>query len=602
MESVLRGRAVSLQGYPYRTGRRVRWAWLCALGLMLAIAWPTAAQIAPTLPSTSNPPSQVKRFGNVEVAPVRLPLLQTPLVEVTAPTVYDRSDPAQQQASVEQRAAQVSANLNRGLDRFRDAGRIQVVVSQLNGEPILLLSDGQSQPIRLVTVTSLDAEYNGLSQAELAEQWRSQIQAAIERSRQVLSPRQWFVTLREVARILLIAAIATLIFWGIQRELNYRAAQLEAQQRAAAAAAIESEAPPEPAESEPVSRLLLQRSRLLNRLRHSGSLEGQLSWNQGLRWLLFWLLIAIWYWASFRIITVTPILDQFRDEWLNVPIRLMGLWFASGIAIRIAHLLIERSAKAWDRTNLLAVEGDQRRRDLRITTIVRASKGLATVLIVFAVLLAVLNTLGLPASSVLAGSAILGLAISFGSQSLVKDLVNGCLILVEDQFAVGDVINLNGQGGLVETLNLRVTQIRDAEGGLITIPNSTISQVRNLSRTWSRVDFNLEVGWENNVDRVLACLQQVTEQLYAEPEWQALICEPPEVLGVDAITHQGLLIKVWIKTQPLMQWKVGRELRRRVHQALQAANISIGRPQTVCYWPELEGQKPSAEAIARGQR
>ncbi|WP_338461779.1 mechanosensitive ion channel family protein [Synechococcus elongatus IITB7] len=593
---------MSLQGYPHRTGRRVRWAWLCALGLMLAIAWPTAAQIAPTLPSTSNPPSQVKRFGNVEVAPVRLPLLQTPLVEVTAPTVYDRSDPAQQQASVEQRAAQVSANLNRGLDRFRDAGRIQVVVSQLNGEPILLLSDGQSQPIRLVTVTSLDAEYNGLSQAELAEQWRSQIQAAIERSRQVLSPRQWFVTLREVAQILLIAAIATLIFWGIQRELNYRAAQLEAQQRAAAAAAIESEAPPEPAESEPVSRLLLQRSRLLNRLRHSGSLEGQLSWNRGLRWLLFWLLIAIWYWASFRIITVTPILDQFRDEWLNVPIRLMGLWFASGIAIRIAHLLIERSAKAWDRTNLLAVEGDQRRRDLRITTIVRASKGLATVLIVFAVLLAVLNTLGLPASSVLAGSAILGLAISFGSQSLVKDLVNGCLILVEDQFAVGDVINLNGQGGLVETLNLRVTQIRDAEGGLITIPNSTISQVRNLSRTWSRVDFNLEVGWENNVDQVLACLRRVTEQLYAEPDWRELICEPPEVLGVDAIAHQGLMIKVWIKTQPLMQWKVGRELRRRVHQALQAEGISIGRPQQVVYWPDLEGQPQLEEAIARGQR
>ncbi|WP_338430076.1 mechanosensitive ion channel family protein [Synechococcus elongatus] len=593
---------MSLQGYPHRTGRRVRWAWLCALGLMLAIAWPTAAQIAPTLPSTSNPPSQVKRFGNVEVAPVRLPLLQTPLVEVTAPTVYDRSDPAQQQASVEQRAAQVSANLNRGLDRFRDAGRIQVVVSQLNGEPILLLSDGQSQPIRLVTVTSLDAEYNGLSQAELAEQWRSQIQAAIERSRQVLSPRQWFVTLREVARILLIAAIATLIFWGIQRELNYRAAQLEAQQRAAAAAAIESEAPPEPAESEPVSRLLLQRSRLLNRLRHSGSLEGQLSWNRGLRWLLFWLLIAIWYWASFRIITVTPILDQFRDEWLNVPIRLMGLWFASGIAIRIAHLLIERSAKAWDRTNLLAVEGDQRRRDLRITTIVRASKGLATVLIVFAVLLAVLNTLGLPASSVLAGSAILGLAISFGSQSLVKDLVNGCLILVEDQFAVGDVINLNGQGGLVETLNLRVTQIRDAEGGLITIPNSTISQVRNLSRTWSRVDFNLEVGWENNVDQVLACLRRVTEQLYAEPDWRELICEPPEVLGVDAIAHQGLMIKVWIKTQPLMQWKVGRELRRRVHQALQAEGISIGRPQQVVYWPDLEGQPQWEGAIARGQR
>lgn len=172
MESVLRGRTVGLQGYPHRGRRRIRWAGLWVLGLLLAIAWPSAAQVAPALPTpASNPPAQVKRFGNVEVAPVRLPLLQTPLLEVTAPTVYDRSDPAQQQASVEQRATQISANLRRALDRFQEAKTIQVVVSQLNGEPILLLSDGRSQPIRLVTVTSLDADYNGLSQAELAEQW-----------------------------------------------------------------------------------------------------------------------------------------------------------------------------------------------------------------------------------------------------------------------------------------------------------------------------------------------------------------------------------------------------------------------------------------------
>ncbi|ABB56642.1 mechanosensitive ion channel family protein [Synechococcus elongatus] len=598
MESVLRGRTVGLQGYPHRGRRRIRWAGLWVLGLLLAIAWPSAAQVAPALPTpASNPPAQVKRFGNVEVAPVRLPLLQTPLLEVTAPTVYDRSDPAQQQASVEQRATQISANLRRALDRFQEAKTIQVVVSQLNGEPILLLSDGRSQPIRLVTVTSLDADYNGLSQAELAEQWRSQIQAEIERSRQILSPRNWLATLGAVARILCLAAIASLLFWWVQRELNYRAAQLEAQQRVPAAV-------PEPstqeAEAEPLA-LLQQRSHLLNRLRPVSVLDAKLSWNRWFRWLLFWLLIALWYWASFQIITVTPVLDQFRDEWLNVPIRLIGLWFAGGVAIRIAHLLIERSAKAWERSALLAVEGDRRRSELRVTTIVRASKGLATALVAFAVLLAVLNTLGLPASSVLAGSAILGLAISFGSQSLVKDLVNGCLILVEDQFAVGDVINVNGQGGLVETLNLRVTQIRDAEGGLITIPNSTISQVRNLSRTWSRVDFNLEVGWENDVDQVLACLTHVVENLYADPEWQALICEPPEVLGVDAIAHQGVLIKIWIKTQPLMQWKVGRELRRRVHHALQAEGISIGRPQQLVYWPELEGQPQPEGAIAAGR-
>lgn len=579
---------------------RSRWVGLWAIALVVAIALPTAAQVAPPIPTTaSSPPSQVKRLGNVEVAPVRLPFLQTPLLELTAPTVYDRNDPAQRQASVEQRVEQVRASLSRAFERFQDVDDIQVVISQLNGEPILLLSDGQSLPIRLVTVTALDADYHGLSQAELAEQWRSQIQSEIKRSRQVLSPSNWLSILMADAHILVLAMIASLLLWWGQRALNRQITQLEVQQRQAQSHADTAIVK---TEMEPLERLHDQRSHLLDRLRHASHLEGKLSGLRWLRWLLFWSLLAIWYATGFRIITVTPILEQFRDEWLNIPIRLIGFWFAAGIIIRIAHLLIDRSAKAWERSHVPDVDGDHRRRELRVATIVQASKGLVTALVAFGALLAVLNLLGLPASSVLAGSAILGLAISFGSQSLVKDLVNGCLILVEDQFAVGDLIIVNGERGLVETLNLRVTQIRDAEGGLITIPNSTISQVCNLSRTWSRVDFNLEIGLDNDIDRVLACLDRVAQKFYAEPEWRALICEPPEVLGVDAIAHHGLMIKVWIKTQPLMQWKVGREWRRRVYQALRAEGISLGRPQQVVQYEPIAASAVIPDGVGSGYR
>lgn len=178
---------------------------------------------------------------------------------------------------------------------------------------------------------------------------------------------------------------------------------------------------------------------------------------------------------------------------------------------------------------------------------------------------------------------MIGLAISFGSQSLIKDLVNSCLILIEDQFAVGDVIQIGDQGGLVENLNLRVTRLRNGEGQLITIPNSSITDASDLTCDQRRVDFSIVVAYENDPKQVLDVLRQASMQLYSEPEWCDRLPERPDVLATDDLSHTGRLVRVWIKTAPMEQWRVGREFRLPVRQAFEASNIQVGRPQWITY-------------------
>jgi small conductance mechanosensitive channel len=177
----------------------------------------------------------------------------------------------------------------------------------------------------------------------------------------------------------------------------------------------------------------------------------------------------------------------------------------------------------------------------------------------------------------------LGFAISFGSQNLVKDLVNGVLILFEDQFAIGDVVAIDQDAGVVENVNLRITQVRNTQGELITIPNSSISRVKNMTRLWSRVDFVVEVAYENDIDAVIQVLDRTAQELYQEEAWHDLILEPPEMLGVDQLSHTGMLIRLWIKTAPMQQWAVGREYRRRVRRAFAQHSIQIGRPEWISY-------------------
>jgi small-conductance mechanosensitive channel len=197
------------------------------------------------------------------------------------------------------------------------------------------------------------------------------------------------------------------------------------------------------------------------------------------------------------------------------------------------------------------------------------------------VVLVVLGELGLPLAPLIAGAGIIGIAIAFGAQTLVRDLLAGVFILVERQFAVGDAMRVAGIGGVVEDLNLRRTVLRDIDGIEHSVPNGEIRVASNLTRGWSRVNLNITVGYDEDLDHVQAVIDRTGTALAADPEWAPLIIEPPAVLRVEGFEESGIAVKVLAKTKAMEQWKVAGELRSRIKAAFDAEGITIPYPHRV---------------------
>ena len=303
---------------------------------------------------------------------------------------------------------------------------------------------------------------------------------------------------------------------------------------------------------------------------------------------MLWLVILSWYFGLYAITTRLPILMRWSENILSQPLQLLGIWFLVSLLIQISRTVIHHSINAW-KANPYINLGESQRKSLRLTTIATALKGFTAFVFILLGIALTLTLFNISTGSILAGGAVIGLAISFGTQNLIKDVVNGCLILLEDLFAVGDVIAINEMNGLVEGFNLRITQLRDSEGQLITIPNSSIAEVRNLTRLWSRVDFTIEVAYENDPDLVLQVLEEVAKEMYHSRDWQEKLPSSPKVLGIERLSHTGMLVRVWLVTAPLQQWVVGREYRLRVRRAFEKYNIAIGRPQWINYGLPLNG-------------
>ncbi|MDJ0732514.1 MAG: mechanosensitive ion channel family protein [Nostocaceae cyanobacterium] len=291
---------------------------------------------------------------------------------------------------------------------------------------------------------------------------------------------------------------------------------------------------------------------------------------------------GIWGGGSYFILGLFP-----HTRWLQVaipavaqiPLRLGFIGLLIYVGIRFSYVLIDRFASALVKSGALLTPETSRRLQLRISTISGITKSVVTVVWVGVGILVSLATLGIDLIPLLAGASLVGVAVSLASQSLIKDAINGFLIILEDQYALGDVIVVGDMGGLVENLNLRMTQLRDAEGRLITIPNSEIKVVANLSSRWSRADLTIPITYQADVDKALDVIKNVALEMKKDSTWKSLIVDTPQVLGVDNFGDRGLMIRVWIKTQPLKQWDVSREFRRRLKIALDQAEISISVPQ-----------------------
>ncbi|PZV15288.1 MAG: hypothetical protein DCF20_10925 [Pseudanabaena sp.] len=586
----------------------IRFVLISLLAIALVISWSELAHSQlpslPTLDSANShkPPSGVTRIGVYEVARVISQVDKKLLFEIVSPTIFNRDRPKENTLPVEVRAEEIMERLNRLTIRVMNSKQTpKVTIGKLNDRPILQLEDDQSsRPLRLVTITEPDADYLGKTKEEVTNEWQKILQTEVNRidelfSPEVLSQRSWNAT-----QIIIGLVFISLLIWLLRRMLitKQKALQtrnLETQAAASKTAAMETsldlEISQEELEVEVISK---KRSRFLKLLQYQFTLDRQLEIYGFLHWFLFWLFIFLWYVGISFIVSHVPFLMRWSLEMLSDPLILIVFWFLLSLAIRLVHSLTDRLIHAWTKHLDLPVNETQRL-SLRAITVSRALKGFTTFTFITLGIVWTLNLFNVPTGSILAGGALIGIAISLGSQSLIKDLVNGCLILIEDQFAVGDIIQIGDKSGLVEKLNLRVTQLRDSQGKLITIRNSNITEVSNLTRLWARVDFSIVVDYDNDPKEVLDVLNQVSQQLYNETEWRDRILNPPEVLGIDELSHNGMLMRVWIQTMPMQQWIVGREFHLRVRQAFQSKNIQIGRPQLVNYNNDISAMSKSQE-------
>lgn len=543
------------------------------------------------LPSLTAPtgiptlPMGVERRGTLEATGIRLDGQE--LFRIASPAVLNRNEPGGQ-IPVEVRARQVETNLvgliedRQILDQGKlDPDTLQVVVEARNGQPVLLASDAAlPEPRVLLTVTDADAQYHLGSKDRLAVQWQGILETALRQALRLRQPEAFKQQVSTVVRVLGAMVLLTLLLGGIWTFLGRRKQQLERRQ-ATDLLAAPTEGPPGVEITDAASMDSEYRLGLFQDLRHHFGLQRRLQLVRFLRWLLFWAIAFLWVVGIAYSLNTFPQTRQFARKVITIPVVILVAWFLTGLVNRLTDLVIERYLQVREQEQTLTEANIQ-----RITTIARVIKGLKMVLVYAISILWVLQWLNLAPASILTLGALVALAVSFAAQSLVKDLVNGFLILLEDQFRIGDLIKLGtnpgyAASGLVVNLNLRITQIRSDDGNLITLPNSCIVQVENMSRTWARADFRIEVAYNTDVDHALALVRETVDQMAQEPEWQSMILDTQELFGVDQISHTGIVIRVWIKTAPLKQGMIARELRRRLKIAFDRQNIQIGTPQQV---------------------
>jgi small-conductance mechanosensitive channel len=211
-----------------------------------------------------------------------------------------------------------------------------------------------------------------------------------------------------------------------------------------------------------------------------------------------------------------------------------------------------------------------------------------------------LQLVGLDIAPILAGAGILGLAVGFGAQNLVRDLISGFFIILEDQIRLGDVAVINGTGGLVETITFRTISLRDFSGVVHIFPNGGINSLSNMTKEWSAFVLDMGVDYNSDIDRVVEVMKTVGEDLRQDRQFGPMMIEPIEVVGVENFSDSAVTVRARIKTKPLEQWNIGREYRRRLKKAFDAQGIEIPFPHRTFSFAESTG--PFKVELVAGSR
>jgi moderate conductance mechanosensitive channel len=225
---------------------------------------------------------------------------------------------------------------------------------------------------------------------------------------------------------------------------------------------------------------------------------------------------------------------------------------------------------------------------MRIRTLMSVLWTIVAGLVWFTAVLTILGQVGVNVTPILASAGVVGLAVGFGAQNLVKDFVSGFFLILENQIRVGDVAIINGTGGLVEAITFRTIVLRDQAAVVHVFPNGSINTLSIMTKDWSAYVIDVGVAYGEDTDRVVEVMRRVAGELQSDPQYGSAMLEPIEIIGVDAFTDSAVIIKARLKTLPIRQWMVGREYRRRLKKAFEAENIEFPFPQRMVHVGEAK--------------
>lgn len=464
----------------------------------------------------------------------------------------------------------------------------------------------------IITVTQIDAKANGTNQDKLVQKWRWEIKKSLSEAiwGMEMDVQQPFLRLKIISVVIFATLILIFVFAQIKliikkwkKSLSLELTELQAS--LAINPELQTSEPPEtprddldhsnPSPTDSLVERLFVRSidqsrkviadgisfstKLLpTRLREKQNLiRQQINLSE--------LLIMLLRLAQFTLIfiAIASIVFTYRETrflfnlFFTQAILLPVIWIVAGLLDKIVDFWIDYALDKWAKQRQ-EMYPNSNRPSLRVNTYSFALRNATTVLFTAIAIFLSLAVIGVSPTAI-ASAGVLAVVFAFLSRNLLEDMLNGILILATDRYAVGDVIEINGLSGCVESMNLYTTSLRNLDGQLTVIPNGKISTVVNMTKNWSQVNFTIEVAWNNHLSTVMMILQQVADQMYAEPEWAEKMIASAKILGVERLSHEGIVLRLIIPTQPSQHWDVARQYRLRVKEAFDSANINIGIPQ-----------------------
>jgi small-conductance mechanosensitive channel len=461
--------------------------------------------------------------------------------------------------------------LREHLNTRDDLESLRVTVTQLNALYIVQASTAAMvDSVGLVTITDNDTEIYGITAPEVGAYFAAQIQQGLARAYRERETSYIRKVVAWAVVFLLMACLLGFVLWRLSQRTRRRQRHLQEELRSLSSDFTPAGDGGTPEEIDWAENLRATRYTLKRQLnRQRTHLQG-LMLAQGLLWLLT---------ISFclRLFPQTRLVGLLL---LNRPMAVALTWGGIMLIWQANLYITERLVLFFLQQDETVSEKKRERLQKRLPTLADTLKGLVqALLLIIGIVLSALFIFGVSGFQLFASAGVVGVAASIIFQSALQDVISGAMLLWHDAYAIGDIITVGDSAGQVEAITLLMTQLRSADGELISLRNGTIDNVRNLTKEWSCLNLAIDVALNTDTDKVLHLMGEVFAAMAGEAEWQASILEEPDILAIDRLAHSGATLIIQAKTAPMQQWSVTREYLRRLKHSFEQAGVEFGIPQ-----------------------